>query len=324
MCLCVSAGKCRADGRVRRAFTLIELLVVIFIIGILIALLLSGVQSAREAARRAQCANNLKQLGLALHNYAAAVGSFPHSVNARKAYSIHAMLLPQLDQQALYNGFNFAFLPEEDLGNPNRTVVETRIAVLVCPSDASLAVGRMWNSYPANFGYGHQRYGENGTFVRSPHAPTRVADIKDETSQTAAFCEWVLGPSDGLSRDPIRMIFATPKRLIDPKELDEFIASCQGLSVSRANPCPIIKGWNWALAGHGGTLYNHTLGINARSCSNGGNMPNGAYSAGSHHGSLAQVLFVDGHVRPIREGIALNVWRALATREGGEVLPADF
>jgi prepilin-type N-terminal cleavage/methylation domain-containing protein len=111
----------------RPGFTLIELLVVIAIIGVLIALLLPAVQSAREAARRAQCTNNLKQIGLALHNYHQAVGSFPPGATVAFSYtssissgyesvwgtwSFLSLMLPYLEQQPLYNACNFNWIPE--------------------------------------------------------------------------------------------------------------------------------------------------------------------------------------------------------------------
>ena len=104
----------------RHGFTLIELLVVIAIIGVLIALLLPAVQAAREAARRAQCTNNLKQIGLALHNYHSVNGTFPlGSIKAQQnlgsyasyRWSVHAQILPNLEQTALYNAINFNWCP---------------------------------------------------------------------------------------------------------------------------------------------------------------------------------------------------------------------
>jgi prepilin-type N-terminal cleavage/methylation domain-containing protein/prepilin-type processing-associated H-X9-DG protein len=140
----------------RRGFTLIELLVVIAIIAVLIALLLPAVQAAREAARRAQCVNNLKQIGLGLHNYHSAVGSFPqghslsfHLVTPASGYagwtewSAQAMMLPYLEQNAVYNSCNFALCTGYDDGsNINGTASTTIINSFLCPSDGYAGKGR--------------------------------------------------------------------------------------------------------------------------------------------------------------------------------------
>ena len=140
----------RPIGRLS-GFTLIELLVVISIIGLLIALLLPAVQSAREAARRAQCVNNLKQIGIALHNYHGAINTFPPGyidyqnnpnytpdLDMGPGWGWAAMLLPFLEQQPLYNAINFS-LGITVVSNPasasNSTAVLTSLSVFQCPSD---------------------------------------------------------------------------------------------------------------------------------------------------------------------------------------------
>jgi prepilin-type N-terminal cleavage/methylation domain-containing protein/prepilin-type processing-associated H-X9-DG protein len=153
-------------SRLSRGFTLIELLVVIAIIAVLIALLLPAVQSAREAARRAQCTNNLKQIGLAAHNYASTNVTFPMGISANpqgapgapqwgntwSSFSAYALMLPYLEQTPMYQAANFSWGPWVN----NDTVNNAVIAAFLCPSDPG-AQGGAWNtahtmSYSASYG----------------------------------------------------------------------------------------------------------------------------------------------------------------------------
>ena len=202
----------------RRGFTLIELLVVIAIIGVLIALLLPAVQSAREAARRAQCTNNLKQIGLALHNYHSTHDVFPMGCSLQAtdypsvpgtyanwhSFSAHALLLPFLEQSPMYNAINFSWSPAN---LPNRdTVWLQALAAFMCPSDPH--VGRQnLNNYAASYGAtttpiwrsDNSRPDFNNQGIRDVSGMFAFAqsygirDATDGTSNTVAFAELLTG-----------------------------------------------------------------------------------------------------------------------------------
>jgi prepilin-type N-terminal cleavage/methylation domain-containing protein/prepilin-type processing-associated H-X9-DG protein len=201
----------------RRGFTLIELLVVIAIIAVLISLLLPAVQSAREAARRAQCINNLKQIGLAMHNYHTATGAFPIGVSASRntwnanngcdaqvtwnGWSVHGMLLPYLEQSVMFNAVNFMMDPLVcNSYNFNSTVFASGLSMFLCPSDSnagpSKAQGYL-NNYYASIGttigivqnYPYQ--GSAGLFTYG--LPYGVQDCTDGTSNTVAWSEALVG-----------------------------------------------------------------------------------------------------------------------------------
>jgi len=287
-------------------FTAIEVLVTIAIIAVLIALLLPAVQTAREAARRSQCSANLHQIGVA----------FSHHVSrSQRTPGRLAGLLRELEQTGLAN------LPlDRTTATPaGQTARATTIAVFLCPSDVGLPGLTGGTNYAGNGGVGFSPSGRerNGAFGAS------INDFADGMSNTAAVSEWLRGNGDPSIRDPKRSVFATPDQLIKATDLGPFGAECHGLDPLTATLAPLGKGIDWTRDGFGYSLYNHVLGINDHTCTNGGLVDQGAWSAGSAHPSGANVLFADGHVTFVKDSIALPAWRALGTRNGGEVVSAD-
>jgi prepilin-type N-terminal cleavage/methylation domain-containing protein/prepilin-type processing-associated H-X9-DG protein len=282
-------------------FTAIELLAVIAIIGVLVALLLPAVQAAREAARRAQCAGNLHQLGVALNNHVTRAEALPRRLSG---------LLRELEQTAL------ADLPRDTTTSTpaGQTTRSTTIAVFLCPSDHSLPGLEGGTNYAGNAGVGFTKSGRvrNGAFGAS------VRDIADGLSNTAAIAEWLRGNGDPQVRDPKRSVFATPDRLIDQADLGPFSSECHGLDPQLARLESLGKGLDWTREGFGYALYNHVLGINDHTCTNAGLVEQGAWTAGSAHSSGTNTLFADGHVTFVKDSISLQTWRALGTRNGGE------
>jgi len=153
----------RRQNDIRSGFTLVELLVVIAIIGILVALLLPAVQSAREAARRMQCGNNLKQIGLALLNYESSRQAFPFGCGGAVGHARYAQtgtwaafILPQLEQQALYDKFDF----KKHMNDPaNQFAVSTIVPAFICPSDpeGQTPINKVAQQQPENNGPNNMR-----------------------------------------------------------------------------------------------------------------------------------------------------------------------
>ena len=313
--------------RNRFGFTLIELLVVIAIIAILIALLLPAVQQAREAARRTQCRNNLKQIGLALHNYLDTTASvIPRGVNhpsgpgcccvtdnGEVGHTIHTMLLPYMDQAPLYNRINFNVQAQN---TANQAIWETPISGFVCPSAIAPPRIGSWptarhHNYPAaGTAHGYGLCGVHGADTTNGIFASRWGLINRGT-------DGILGTADDVPVGrPMRMATISDG-LSNTMAFSEF-ASDQPGSLPAATSHPY--GFSWFIPYFGSSQF--SILRNATP-----NNPAPTYStthnwgtARSAHEGGVHALLMDGGVRFISENIDGGTWVALGTPLTGEVL----
>jgi prepilin-type N-terminal cleavage/methylation domain-containing protein/prepilin-type processing-associated H-X9-DG protein len=307
-------GRTCRSNRPRAGFTLIELLVVISIIGVLVALLLPAVQSAREAARRTQCVNNLKQLGIALHAYESPNRAFPPGYVSRfdaggndtgPGWGWAALLLPQVEQKPLFDAANFT-LPIEDASNPTSRL--SLLAAYLCPSDnvppSWSAMKRDASGAPiqsicevasANYVgmYGTSDPGIDGDGIFFRDGNIGIPNITDGTAQTIAVGE------RGHNLGEATWVGSVTGAALFPVDND-------GVGYPRVESGP-------------GMILGHA----------GGNLGPGDPNAEvnqfySRHPGGVSFLFADGHVSFLKTSMNYQVFRALATRAGGEVIPGDY
>lgn len=323
-------------GRARRpAFTLVELLTVIAIVGTLTSLLLPAVQSARESARRTSCANNLRQIGLALHNYQSSCRSFPASAllpagGVGDSWSPQARLLPFLEEQGLRNliDWNRPY-------NIQPAVTSARISVYLCPSDLNdrARPDGSLTHYPLNYGISmgtwfifDPKTGRGGDGLAYPNSQVGFSKVADGTSKTLAFAEikaFTPYLRDGGNPDVANA--AIPATPTDVAALGGSFKADSGHTewvdgrVHQTGFTSTFAPNTTVPYTSGGQTYDVDFN-SSREGKSSTKLTYAAVTSRSYHAQGVQVVMADGSVHFIDDKIELGIWRALATRDAREIV----